>query len=93
MQGKKRGKVGLFDVLKAMSERNLDVRLSPLDNVTHLRKVGAGTNVTIAFAGDVVGPIAEGKLVGGLLLADLSQFEDVRKELEAESARKTRPRK
>ena len=31
--------------------------------------------------------------LGGLLLADLSQFEDVRKELEAESARKTRPRK
>ena len=38
------------------------------------------------FYGDVVGAIANGKFVGGLLLADSDQFRSVKKELEAHEA-------
>lgn len=75
-------KVGTFDVLKVMCERNMDIRLSTLENVTNLRKVKRGTQITIGFYGDVVAAIANGKFVGGLLLADNEQFRAVQEELE-----------
>ena len=76
-------KIGTFDVLKVMCERNMDIRLSTLDNVTELRKVKAGTRITIGFYGDVVSGIALGKFVGGLLLANNEQFQAIKKELES----------
>ncbi len=79
-----RPKVSGFDVMKEMSRRNMDIRLSTLDNISEVCKVKAGTKITIGFYGDVVGAIATNKFVGGLLLADKEQFESVRKELEAQ---------
>ena len=79
-------KVGTFDVLKVMCARNMDIRLSTLDNIIELRKVKAGTNITIGFYGDVVGAIANGNFVGGMLLANSEQFQSVKKELEASDA-------
>jgi len=76
-------KIGTFDVLKVMCERNLDIRLSTLNNISDMRKVKAGTKVTIGVAGDVLNPIWRGELVGGFLLADKKQFEDIKRELEA----------
>lgn len=77
-------KVNNFDVLKRMGEENLDVRLAPLDNITNLRKVNAGTQITIGVAGDLVAAIGiEGKFVGGLILADKKQFEAIRLKMEA----------
>ncbi len=78
-----RPKISSFDVMKVMSQRNMDIRLSTLDNITEVRKVKAGTKITIGFYGDVVGAIANNKFCGGLLLCDKEQFEAVRKELEA----------
>lgn len=76
--------VNNFDVLKAMGERNMDVQLAPLSQVTNLKKVRAGTQVTIGVGGDVVAAIGiENKFVGGLILADKTQFATVRAELEA----------
>ena len=75
-------KVGTFDVLKVMCERDMDVRLSTLDNVTEARKVKGGSKVSIGVAGDVVTGIALGKFVGGLLIADREQFHQVKRELE-----------
>ena len=80
-------KVGAFDVLKVMCRRNMDVRLSTLENLLKVRKVKAGTNITIGFGDDVVGALAVGKFLGGLLLADRKQFEAVRKELEDDTGR------
>ena len=74
-------KISSFDVLKVMSERDMDIRLAPLENVNKLVKVRAGTNVTIGVAGDVVGSIYAGKFVGGLILADRDQFQRVKQEL------------
>lgn len=77
--------VNNFDVLKVMGERNLDIRLAPFANVTNLRKVRAGTQVTIGVEGDVVAAIGlQGRFVGGLILADKAQFEETKRELEAE---------
>ena len=75
------GGINSFDVLKRMSELNRDIRLSPIGNVTHLKKVQAGTQVTIGVAGDVVGAIHAGELVGGLLLWDKEQFEATKLEM------------
>ena len=75
-------KVNNFDVLKIMGERNMDVRLAPLGNITNLKKVKAGTQVTIGVEGDVVAALGlEDKFVGGLILADKAQFDAVRAEL------------
>ena len=81
-------KIGHFDICKAMALEGLDIRLAPLDNVTNLRKVKAGTQVTIGIAGDVVAAIGiEHKFVGGLLLADREQYFTTKKRLEEEVAR------
>ena len=76
-------KIGTFDVLKVMCERNMDIRLSTLDNVTYLRKVKAGTQITIGFGGDVVAGVAKGQFIGGMLLVDKEQFNALKRELEA----------
>jgi hypothetical protein len=76
-------KVGNFDVLKEMCARNMDVRLSTLDNVREARKVKGGSQIKIGIVGDVVTGIALGKFVGGLLIADKEQFNQVKRELEA----------
>ena len=71
-----------FDILKEMSNRNMDIRMAPLDNITNLQKTRAGTQVTIGVAGYVVAAIGiEGRFVGGLILADRKQFEQVKTEL------------
>ena len=78
-------KANNFDVLRVMGERNLDIRLASLDNITNLKKVRAGTQITIGVEGDVVAAIAlDRKFVGGLILADKDQFAQVKAELEAE---------
>ena len=74
--------VNNFDVMKAMGEANRDIRLAPLSNIVHLRKVRAGTQITIGFEGDVVGAILAERFVGGLILADKAQFEETKRELE-----------
>jgi hypothetical protein len=76
-------KVSNFDVLKVMCERNMDVRLSTLDNVREARKIKGGSQIKIGIAGDVVTGIALGKFVGGLLIADKEQSNQVKLEMEA----------
>lgn len=73
--------VNNFDVLKRMGELNRKIQLAPLGNIVNVRKVKAGTQVTIGVGGDVVGSIAAGDFVGGLILADKSEFEATRDEL------------
>jgi hypothetical protein len=75
-------KVTTFDVLNVMCERNLDIRLSTLDNVTQAQKTKHGSKVTIGVVGDVVTGVAMGRFCGGLLLADSKQFNEIKQELE-----------
>ena len=74
--------VNNFDVLKEMGKRNLNIQMAPLGNIIKMRKLKAGTQVTIGVAGDVITRITFGEVVGGLILADKKQFDDVKGELE-----------
>ena len=74
-------RINNFDVLKEMGLRNLDIRCAPLDNITNMRKVKAGTQITIGFAGDVINSILTGELIGMFILADKRQFNDLKSEL------------
>jgi hypothetical protein len=77
-------KAGHFDILKAMCERNMDIRLSPLDNVTHMKLVhkDRDTQVTIGVGGNVLMGIYDGKFIGGLILCDKTQYFKIKEELE-----------
>jgi hypothetical protein len=78
--------ITFWDVLKEMSDSdNQALRLAPIDQVTYLQKVKAGTKVTIGVAGDVVGAIAEGKFIGGFLMVDRKEYEKVLAKLKAEN--------
>jgi len=78
-------KVGHFDICKVMAAENLDIQIAPLENVTNLRKVKAGTQVTIGVGGDVVAAIGlENKYVGGLLLCNREQYFAIKERLEAQ---------
>lgn len=70
-----------FDVLKAMSAANKDIRLAPLSNILRVQKTKLGTQITIGVEGDVIGAIARGDFVGGLILADKRQFRQMEEEL------------
>jgi hypothetical protein len=77
-------RVGHFDICKAMSLEDQDISIAPLDNITNLRKVKAGTQITIGVAGDKVAAIAlENKYVGGLLLINREQYFATKARLEA----------
>ena len=76
--------VGHFDICKAMAVEGQDIRVAPLENVVRLRKVKAGTQVTIGVEGDLVADIWKGKFVGGLLLIDREQYFAMKRELESQ---------
>jgi len=77
-------KVGTFDVLKAMSNRGMDVRLSTLDNITDLELRKGNSFIRIGCSGDVVTGISKGKFIGGFLIADKDQWNQIKAELERE---------
>lgn len=75
--------ISAMDVLKRMVDTNdPKIELSALGtNLVGLKKVKAGTEVTIGVSGDRVGSIYNGKYVGGLILADKARFDEVRAEM------------
>ena len=65
-----------WDVLKAMGADNSPaLKLAPLGNIIRARRCRAGTQVTIAVAGDIVAGLAGGYYAGGFLLIDRAAFE------------------
>ena len=76
--------VNNFDVLKTMAERNLKISIAPLSNVIRANYYAKrGTEVTIGCAGQIVVELERGAFVGGLILADREQYEQICKELAA----------
>ena len=67
-----------FDVMKAMAQQSKDIRIAPIGNIISARKVKAGTQITIGFGADVVGGLATGQYVGGLILCDKDQFDETK---------------
>lgn len=78
--------VSNFDVLKHMSSQDMDIRMATLENVLNMRKVKAGTQVTLGVPGDVIGGIATRDLGGCFLLYDWKQFKETKKQLESVTA-------
>ena len=77
-------KINNFDVLKRMSTDDKDIRMATLENVVHMRKVKAGTQVTLGVEGDVITGIMNGKFGGCFLLYDWEQFQETKKKIESE---------
>jgi hypothetical protein len=78
--------VSHFDICKEMCRRNLDIRLSTLDNVTNLSYSNRtkGTTVSIGVDGNIVAALGiEQKFVGGLLLCDKVQYLALAEELKS----------
>lgn len=77
-----------FDVLKKMAADNLDIRLGV--DVVELKKVKAGTEVTVGIGGDVVGSVYTGDLSVCLILFNKKQFDETRRAL-TDAALKEQP--
>ena len=75
--------ISSFDVMKAMAEANQDI--------LRMQKTKAGTQITIGVPGGVLTAIYAGRFVGGLILADKQQFEEMKRKLESEEAADGRP--
>jgi hypothetical protein len=69
-----------FDVLKAMSLRNQDIRIGT--DLLTIKKVKAGSQITIGIAGDVVAPLFVGRLRACLVIFDVEQFDAIKAELQ-----------
>jgi hypothetical protein len=83
-------KVGHFDICREMARRNMDIRMSLLENVTDLTysTKTKGTRVTIGIHGNLVAEIGlERKFIGGLLLCDKKQYLALAEELNRETPR------
>lgn len=76
-------KVNSFEVFNRMcSENNRALQMAPLGNIGNMKKVKAGTQLTIGVGGDVIKGLMFGEYVGGLILCDKKEFERVKKEME-----------
>jgi len=69
-----------FLVLAEMSRR--DQRIYFSDEIVSVKKVKAGTLIEIGMGMDLIGRIASGEVVGGLLLWDKEQFRELKAELD-----------
>lgn len=79
-------KAGNFDICKAMAAEGLDIRMSPLDNITNVtyQKRTRGTLVTIGVDGNLVASLAfQNQFIGGLLLCDREQYLATKQRLES----------
>lgn len=75
-------KVNAFEVLKVMSERNMDIQLAPTSNIIGVTKVKGGYEVKIGVQNTTGLRLVSGEIFnGGLLLANSDQFKEIEKEL------------
>lgn len=75
-----------WDVIKHLGEtNNRSLRLAPMSNVLNVRKVKAGTQVTIGVGEDIIAGIANGSLVGGFLYCDRAVWRAAEAQLSAEA--------
>ena len=78
-------KANSFDVLKTMSEKNMDIRLAPLKNIVSAQYGKGGVLVTIGVDLETGRRIMAGEIFnGGLVMANAEQFAQTEKELSKE---------
>jgi hypothetical protein len=73
-------KISSFDVLKRMSEDNLDIRLATSENITNMNVVhkGKDTDITIGVAGNVIGAVMNNELHLCLLIWNKEQYQQTK---------------
>jgi len=73
-------KINSFDVLKRMSEDNLDIRLATSENLRGMNAVhkGKDTDITIGVAGNVIGQIMNNELHMCLLIWNKEQYRETK---------------
>ena len=78
--------ISSFDVLKRMSEDNLDIRLSTSENLCNLKTVhkGKDTDITIGVAGNVIGAVLNNELHVCLLIWNKEQYRATKAKIEDE---------
>lgn len=70
-----------FDVLKEMSEKNMDIMVAPMGNVISVDVKGHNGEIKIGVPADVAMRFAKGdRFAGGLILANADQFEELSKQ-------------
>jgi hypothetical protein len=75
-----------FDSCSVMCERNMDIKLSPLDNITDIEFNKGNTLITIGAEGSIFKGLANNEYIGGLLLCNAKQYQEIRKELDQAEA-------
>lgn len=76
--------VNNFDVLKTMAEREMKIKSFPLSNVTNARIGKEHGSVTIMVDNQTVSDFMAGNpMVFALIVADASEFDKVKAELNA----------
>ena len=67
-----------FDVLREMSEKNMDIQLAPLTNIISADMRGSHGEIKIGVSADIILRMAKGdKFIGGLVLANKEQFDSL----------------
>jgi len=80
-------KVSAFDVLKEMSERDLDLNLAPMGNLIGVNKVKGGFEVKIGVPDNIGFRLLNNEQFnGGLILANSEEFRTIEKELQDSSS-------
>ena len=79
-------KISSFDVLKRMSEDNLDIRLATSENLRGMNAVhkGKDTDITIGVAGNVIGAVMNNELHLCLLIWNKGQYQATKANIEKE---------
>ena len=79
-------KISSFDVLKRMSEDNMDIRVATSENLRHMNAVhkGKDTDITIGVAGNVIGQVMNNDLHLCLLVWDKKQYQATKAKIERE---------
>lgn len=79
-------KISSFDVLKRMSEEDLDIRLATSENLRGMNAVhkGKDTDITIGVAGNVINAVLNNELHLCLLIWDKEQFRATKAKIEKE---------
>jgi hypothetical protein len=80
--------VNNFDVMKRMTqEGNTGIMVVPLGNVIRMKKVKAGSEITLGAPERVMVGLLRGDYVVVLLLAEKEEFRRIKEELEGEDAK------
>lgn len=81
--GSLKAPISSFNILKRMSEKNLDIRLVTSENLVNMKLVhkGKDTTITVGVAGNLINQIFNNELHFCLLIWNKEQYQETKREL------------